>query len=84
MCLVVGVQPLRAPTLLDAVDGGITVPAKAWREIKAHRRAVKRREFGIDPLDGHKFLCQLKIAAALMRWKAGNTRLPNPTGSALV
>ncbi|RFZ35143.1 hypothetical protein DAVIS_04693 [Mycobacterium marinum] len=125
LCLVVGVQPLRAAPLFDDADGGtpqrfvwftaidddmpdvepseppkldlgrwephtktfplsidatrngqlheridpadfhiLGVPGSVSDEIKATQRAI--RKGNVDPLDGHRLLVQLKIAAALM------------------
>jgi hypothetical protein len=43
----------------------LTVPDEVRADILAHRRAMLRRE-PVDPLDGHRLLSQLKVAAALM------------------
>jgi hypothetical protein len=43
----------------------LKVPEKVRAEILAHRRAMLRRD-PVDPLDGHRLLSQLKVAAALM------------------
>ena len=43
----------------------LVVPDGVRAEILAHRRAMLRRE-SVDPLDGHRLLSQLKVAAALM------------------
>lgn len=125
LCLVVGVQPLRAAPLFDDADGGtpqrfvwftaiddampdveppeppklnlgrweanskafplsvdatrngqlheridpadfqiLGVPESVTDEIKVTQRAI--RKGNVDPLDGHRLLVQLKIAAALM------------------
>lgn len=45
--------------------GPIEIPDRARDAILAHRRAVLLEEPGIDPLDGHRYLVWLKIAAAL-------------------
>lgn len=45
----------------------LTIPAEAEEAIDAVARGKLRGEKGIDPLDGHLLLCQLKIAASLMR-----------------
>ncbi|MCV7317833.1 bifunctional DNA primase/polymerase [Mycolicibacterium confluentis] len=44
----------------------LTVPAIAEREIRDVQRAIRRGLGGVDPLDGHRLLVQLKVAAALM------------------
>jgi hypothetical protein len=134
LCLIVGVQPLRAQPLFDDADGGtpqrfvwfsaadhdmpdveppepakldlgrwermaqlaanpnivspvsldtdrnwklgdspdpadfevLSVPDAAIAEIKATQRAIRRGHADVDPLDGHRQLVQLKIAAGLM------------------
>lgn len=44
----------------------LTVPTIAEREIRDVQRAIRRGLGGVDPLDGHRLLVQLKVAAALM------------------
>jgi hypothetical protein len=62
---------LKIPPMFDPksqVDGqwvDLDVPTAIRAEIRGHRLAVLRGE-GVDPLDGHKLLCRLKVAAALM------------------
>lgn len=54
------------PIAIPAIHGPhLTVPCDVRQEILGHRRAMLRRE-PVDPLDGHRRLSQLKIAAALM------------------
>lgn len=69
-----GARTVRAPAWhasstrhLSVVGAGtnLTIPEIARREIDAHRLAVLRGAPGVDPLDGHALLCQLKTAAAL-------------------
>lgn len=70
-----GTRTVRAPAWhtsstrhLSVVGTGtaLVIPASARQEIDAHRLAVLRGDPGVDPLDGHALLCQLKTAAALM------------------
>lgn len=42
------------------------IPAVARMAIDEHRRKMLRGDTGTDPLDGHRLLCRLKVAAALM------------------
>jgi hypothetical protein len=44
----------------------LAIPDVARDQIKATRRAVARGDATVDPLDGHKLLTRLKVAAALM------------------
>lgn len=50
------------PTKFDV----LAIPDVAREQVKATRRAVARGDAGVDPLDGHKLLVRLKVAAALM------------------
>src|SRR6185437_1827971 len=43
----------------------LKIPDEIRADILAHRRAMLRRE-PVDPLNGHRLLSKLKIAAALM------------------
>jgi hypothetical protein len=45
----------------------LKIPAEAAETIDTVAREKLRGNPDIDPLDGHKLLCQLKVAAALMR-----------------
>ncbi|GAB4582180.1 hypothetical protein [Nocardia sp. IFM 10818] len=49
----------------DWEPGHLEVPSAARAEVDAHRLGVLREDAGIDPLDGHRLLLRLKIAAAL-------------------
>ncbi|WP_368681665.1 bifunctional DNA primase/polymerase [Mycobacterium intracellulare] len=134
LCLVVGVQPLRAGPLFDDADGGtpqrfvwftavdddmpeveppepptlnlgrweanpksfplsidadrnrqladrtdpadydvLKVPDIASDEIKATQRAIRAGK--VEPLDGHRLLVQLKVAAALMALEGGRNKI---------
>ncbi|MBN7493591.1 bifunctional DNA primase/polymerase [Mycobacteroides abscessus subsp. abscessus] len=42
------------------------IPTVARTAIDEHRRKMLRGDTGTDPLDGHRLLCRLKVAAALM------------------
>ncbi|MBF9315244.1 bifunctional DNA primase/polymerase [Mycobacteroides chelonae] len=42
------------------------VPDVARNAIREHRYKTLRGDSGTDPLDGHRLLCRLKVAAALM------------------
>lgn len=42
------------------------IPKVARTAIDEHRRKMLRGDTGTDPLDGHRLLCRLKVAAALM------------------
>ncbi len=42
------------------------IPETARNAVDAHQLAKLRGDSGIDPLDGHKLLCRLKVAAGLM------------------
>lgn len=58
-------------SLLDAAPDPadyvvLTLPAVAVERVRATQRAIRRCAADVDPLDGHKLLCQLKVAAALM------------------
>ncbi|OPX12844.1 hypothetical protein B1790_02905 [Mycobacterium sp. AT1] len=44
----------------------LIIPTIASEEVKATQRAIRRGFADVDPLDGHRLLVQLKIAAALM------------------
>jgi hypothetical protein len=44
----------------------LDIPETAREQIKQTRRAIARGDESVDPLDSHKLLCRLKIAAALM------------------
>ncbi|WP_100463191.1 bifunctional DNA primase/polymerase [Mycobacteroides abscessus] len=44
----------------------LTIPNVARTAIDEHRRKMLRGDTGTDPLDGHRLLCRLKVAAALM------------------
>lgn len=44
----------------------LAIPEKAQEQIKQTRRAIARGDDSVDPLDSHKLLCRLKVAAALM------------------
>lgn len=126
LCLSLGVQPLRAGTLFDDVDGGtpqrfvwfpttdrdipdvepaepprldlgrweptpnlvadddlirnglldkpvdpadfdvLIIPEEVKAEIAATQRTIRRGIANVDPLDGHRLLVTLKVAAALM------------------
>lgn len=50
------------PTKFDV----LLIPDTATELIKATRRAVRRGDESVDPLDSHKLLARLKVAAALM------------------
>lgn len=50
------------PTKFDV----LSIPDVATELIKATRRAVRRGDESVDPLDSHKLLARLKVAAALM------------------
>lgn len=128
LCMIVGVQPLRAQPLLDDIDAGtpqrfcwfpvddpgapearpdqpeplelarwpqddladyadiddfraqklhlpadrgalavLPIPPEAIAVIDTVAREKLRNNPDVDPLDGHRLLCQLKVAAALMR-----------------
>ncbi len=45
----------------------LTIPPEAAEIIDAVAREKLRKNPDVDPLDGHRLLCQLKVAAALMR-----------------
>jgi hypothetical protein len=45
----------------------LKIPPEAAEAIDAVARGKLRGNPGVDPLDGHKLLCQLKVAASLMR-----------------
>lgn len=66
------VEPPEPPQLVIEVPrfnvrdfDAIPVCATARDQIVTQRRRTLRGE-NVDPLDGHKYLCQLKVAAALM------------------
>ncbi|WP_308213366.1 bifunctional DNA primase/polymerase [Mycobacteroides abscessus] len=44
----------------------LTIPTVARTAIDEHRCKMLRGDAGTDPLDGHRLLCRLKVAAALM------------------
>jgi hypothetical protein len=44
----------------------LDIPETARALIKETRRAIARGDESVDPLDSHKLLCRLKVAAALM------------------
>lgn len=44
----------------------LIIPAVARTAIDEHRCKMLRGDAGTDPLDGHRLLCRLKVAAALM------------------
>lgn len=44
----------------------LTIPNVARTAIDEHRCKMLRGDTGTDPLDGHRLLCRLKVAAALM------------------
>lgn len=44
----------------------LSIPDVARDAIDEHRRKMLRGDTGTDPLDGHRLLCRLKVAAALM------------------
>lgn len=44
----------------------IAIPASTTEQMRRHRLDVLRHATGVDPLDGHRMLCRLKVAAALM------------------
>jgi hypothetical protein len=46
------------------------VPAEAIETVDAVQREKLRGTPGVDPLDGHRLLCQLKVAAAIMRLRS--------------
>ena len=50
---------------LDCGFLNLVVPEHVRAEIDSHRLKVLHRE-DVDPLDGHKLICRLKVAAALM------------------
>ena len=65
-----------SPSLLDARVSDIElqvleVPDDARRAVDSHRVEMLRGG-EVDPLDGHRLLCRLKVAAALM-WLDGRT-----------
>lgn len=51
----------------------LTVPDRARAAIDANRLAVLRQDVGVDPLNGHALLCQLKVAVALMALDSRNS-----------
>lgn len=54
---------------LSVVDGNqrsVEIPERAIAEIHENRLGVLREDPKVDPLDGHRLLTQLKIAASLM------------------
>jgi hypothetical protein len=61
----------RAQMLDTPADRGtlraLTVPSEAEQAIDAVAREKLRGNPDIDPLDGHRLLCRLKVAAAIMR-----------------
>ncbi len=61
----------RAQQLATPVDRALlrvlTIPSEAEAVVDAVAREKLRGNPDVDPLDGHRLLCQLKVAAALMR-----------------
>ncbi|OBB42704.1 hypothetical protein A5752_06215 [Mycobacterium sp. 852002-51961_SCH5331710] len=47
-------------------NADLKVPESARTAIDNYRLAVLREDHNVDPLDGHRLLCQLKVAVALM------------------
>ncbi|TFV61398.1 hypothetical protein E4P42_00405 [Mycobacterium sp. PS03-16] len=68
--LVGDVDLIRNGQLGDVADPAdfdvLAIPDSARDQIKATRRAVARGDRSVNPLDGHKLLVRLKVAAALM------------------
>jgi hypothetical protein len=62
-----------AQILHEPVDPGpdrlrvLGIPPEATKAIDTVAREKLRGNPDVDPLDGHKLLCRLKVAAALMR-----------------
>lgn len=52
--------------VVDCQPRDLIVPDRAVTEIRTHRLAVLREDPDVDPLDGHRLLTQLKVAAAFM------------------
>ena len=50
----------------------LPIPDSAWQAGDDHQRDKMRGDPNVDPLDGHKLLCRLKVAAGLM-WLNGRT-----------
>ncbi|GAB3242757.1 hypothetical protein [Mycolicibacterium hippocampi] len=44
----------------------VVVPTSIQQQLRAHRLDVLRGAPGVDPLDGHRMLCRLKVATGLM------------------
>lgn len=57
-----------APFTADGVrlSGELPLPPVVFREVRAHRDRVLREDPTVDPLDGHRNLTRIKVAAALM------------------
>lgn len=58
------VEPVRQVVTQPGFSGDLVVPDIARDAIDAHQIAMHRGQ--VDPLDGHRLLVQLKVAAALM------------------
>ncbi|OBK01710.1 hypothetical protein A5637_18610 [Mycolicibacterium fortuitum] len=66
------VQPLK-PAGSPWSAGPIDLPRVVWHEVRAHRKRVLRGDPDVDPLDGHRNLTRVKVAAALALIEGNDT-----------